>query len=118
MRKLTACLAISDRRYSGGPWNRGNLTERIQSGKVHLRFGSPQQISSKLRSRRPIPNHLYPIATLQKNITVVTNWVPNEVSSTMARRHLSRGLSVKYMLDDYVVGYIRMNELYGTSDTT
>lgn len=53
----------------------------------------------------------------QKNITIVTNWVPNEVSSTMARRHLSRGLSVKYMLDDDVVDYIRKNCLYGVSET-
>lgn len=53
----------------------------------------------------------------QKNIKIVTNWVPNEVSSTMARRHLSRGLSVKYMLDDIVVDYIRQNGLYGASET-
>lgn len=54
---------------------------------------------------------------LQKNITIVTNWVPNEVSSTMARRHLSRGLSVKYMLDDIVVDYIKHNNLFGAQST-
>lgn len=48
----------------------------------------------------------------KKKIDIVTNWVPNEVSSTLARRHLRRGLSVKYMLDDYVVEYIRQQRLY------
>lgn len=49
----------------------------------------------------------------KKNIDIVTNWVPNEVSSTLARRYLRRGLSVKYMLDDNVVEYIRQQKLYG-----
>lgn len=48
----------------------------------------------------------------QKHINVVTNWVPNEISSTLARRYIRRGLSVKYMLDDNVVEYIRQNKLY------
>lgn len=48
----------------------------------------------------------------KKKINIVTNWVPNEVSSTLARRQLRRGLSVKYMLDDYVVEYIRQHRLY------
>lgn len=48
----------------------------------------------------------------KKNIDIVTNWVPNEVSSTLARRYLRRGLSVKYMLDDNVVEFIRLQKLY------
>lgn len=48
----------------------------------------------------------------KKNIDIVTNWVPNEVSSTLARRYLRRGLSVKYMLDDHVVEYIRQQKLF------
>lgn len=54
------------------------------------------------------------LMTKYKNrIDIVTNWVPNEVSSTLARRYLRRGLSVKYMLDDNVVEYIRNQKLFG-----
>lgn len=56
------------------------------------------------------------LTKFKSKIDVVTNWVPNEVSSTLARRYLRRGLSVKYMLDDNVVEYIRQQKLYG-SDT-
>lgn len=50
--------------------------------------------------------------TVKRNISIAINWVPNEVSSTLARRYLRRGLSVKYMLDDHVVEYIRQQKLY------
>ncbi|XP_063699699.1 nicotinamide/nicotinic acid mononucleotide adenylyltransferase 3 [Culicoides brevitarsis] len=46
------------------------------------------------------------------DITLVTNWVTNEVSSTLARRFIRRGLSVKYLIDDYIAEYIRKNNLY------
>uniref|UniRef100_A0A1B0FG72 Nicotinamide-nucleotide adenylyltransferase n=1 Tax=Glossina morsitans morsitans TaxID=37546 RepID=A0A1B0FG72_GLOMM len=36
----------------------------------------------------------------QRNITLVTNWVPNDVSSTVIRRLLARGQSVKYLIND------------------
>ncbi|XP_054747858.1 nicotinamide/nicotinic acid mononucleotide adenylyltransferase 3 isoform X1 [Anastrepha obliqua] len=48
----------------------------------------------------------------QKNITLITNWVPNEVSSTMIRRLISRGQSVKYLLDDRIIDYIQMQGLF------
>lgn len=48
----------------------------------------------------------------KKNITIVTNWVANDVSSTLVRRFISRGLSVKYLLDDAVIAYIDQNSLY------
>jgi len=54
----------------------------------------------------------------RRNITIVTNWVANEVSSTLARRFLSRGRSVKYLLDDYVIEYINKFGLYGSSTET
>lgn len=54
------------------------------------------------------------LTKFKTKIDVVTNWVPNEVSSTLARRYLRRGLSVKYMLDDNVVEYIRHQKLYGS----
>lgn len=49
---------------------------------------------------------------LQRNITLVTNWVSNEVSSTMIRRLLSRGQSVKYLIDDLVLEYIKQFGLF------
>ncbi|XP_067617848.1 nicotinamide/nicotinic acid mononucleotide adenylyltransferase 3 isoform X1 [Eurosta solidaginis] len=48
----------------------------------------------------------------QENITLITNWIPNEVSSTVIRRLLSRGQSVKYLLDDRVIDYVKMQELF------
>lgn len=53
----------------------------------------------------------------QRNITLVTNWVMNDVSSTIARKYLRRDLSVKYLLDDLVIEYIKKHGLYQT-DTT
>lgn len=52
------------------------------------------------------------LSKYRKNITLITNWVSNEVSSTMARRLISRGDSVKYLLDDRIVDYIRNNGLF------
>lgn len=48
----------------------------------------------------------------QNNITLITNWVPNEVSSTLIRRLLGRGQSVKYLLDDLVLEYIKRQRLF------
>ncbi|XP_017845688.1 nicotinamide/nicotinic acid mononucleotide adenylyltransferase 3 isoform X2 [Drosophila busckii] len=48
----------------------------------------------------------------QRNITLITNWVPNEVSSSLVRRLLGRGQSVKYLLDDLVLSYIQRQGLY------
>ncbi|XP_053672990.1 nicotinamide/nicotinic acid mononucleotide adenylyltransferase 1 isoform X2 [Anopheles nili] len=55
------------------------------------------------------------LSRYRRNITVVTNWVTNDVSSTLIRRLLSRGLSVKYLLDDHVSEYIRKFGLFGSS---
>jgi nicotinamide mononucleotide adenylyltransferase len=50
----------------------------------------------------------------RRNITIVTNWIANEVSSTLARRFISRGLSVKYLIDDFVIEYVNKHGLYRT----
>lgn len=50
----------------------------------------------------------------QNNITIVTEWIQNDISSTKIRRALSRGESVKYLLPDTVIDYIKANGLYGT----
>lgn len=58
------------------------------------------------------------LSRFRRNITIVTNWVTNDVSSTLVRRLLSRGQSVKYLLDDYITEYIKKHLLYGTNITT
>lgn len=58
------------------------------------------------------------LSKYEKNIDIVTNWVPNEMSSTLVRRLLRRGRSVKYMLDDLVVEYIRKHRLYVEASST
>ncbi|XP_050077546.1 uncharacterized protein LOC126564520 isoform X2 [Anopheles maculipalpis] len=58
------------------------------------------------------------LSRYRRNITIVTNWVTNDVSSTLIRRLLSRGLSVKYLLDDHVAEYIRKFGLFGANNET
>ncbi|XP_071763484.1 nicotinamide/nicotinic acid mononucleotide adenylyltransferase 1 [Centroberyx gerrardi] len=48
----------------------------------------------------------------RKNIHVVHEWVTNEISATHVRRALRRGQSVRYLLPDAVVRYIREHNLY------
>ncbi|XP_066998988.2 nicotinamide/nicotinic acid mononucleotide adenylyltransferase 3 isoform X1 [Anabrus simplex] len=52
----------------------------------------------------------------QNNITIVTEWISNEVSSTKIRRALRRSESVKYLLEEPVIDYIMKEGLYGTKD--
>ncbi|KAL7729812.1 hypothetical protein ACLKA6_014673 [Drosophila palustris] len=52
------------------------------------------------------------LSKYQRNITLITNWVPNEVSSSLVRRLLGRGESVKYLLDDLVLNYVIRQGLY------
>lgn len=49
----------------------------------------------------------------QDNIHIVPEWIQNEISSTKIRRALRRHESVKYLLQDSVIEYIREHELYG-----
>ncbi|XP_070695997.1 nicotinamide/nicotinic acid mononucleotide adenylyltransferase 1 [Pempheris klunzingeri] len=48
----------------------------------------------------------------RKNIHVIHEWVINEISATHIRRALRRGRSVRYLLADSVVHYIRERDLY------
>ncbi|KAK6633075.1 hypothetical protein RUM43_012818 [Polyplax serrata] len=50
----------------------------------------------------------------QHNIVIVTEWITNDVSSTKVRRALRRQESVKYLLEDSVIDFIKKHELYGT----
>jgi nicotinamide mononucleotide adenylyltransferase len=47
-----------------------------------------------------------------RNIHVFREWILNDVSSTEVRRHIRRGLSVKYLTPDPVVHYIHTHGLY------
>ncbi|XP_012146971.2 uncharacterized protein LOC100881101 isoform X2 [Megachile rotundata] len=46
------------------------------------------------------------------NIYIVTEWIPNEVSSTRIRRALKRGESVRYLLQDSVIDYVYKHGIY------
>ncbi|XP_051984866.1 nicotinamide/nicotinic acid mononucleotide adenylyltransferase 3 isoform X1 [Xyrauchen texanus] len=48
----------------------------------------------------------------RQNIFLVREWVHNEISATEVRRALRRGYSVKYLLPDLVIDYIREHNLY------
>lgn len=52
------------------------------------------------------------LSKYQENITIVTEWIRNDVSSTKIRRALRRGESVKYLLQDSVINYIKKHQLY------
>jgi len=49
---------------------------------------------------------------LKSDIHVIRQYIPNDVSSTRVRRALTRGLSVRYILPDRVLEYIKYNKLY------
>ncbi|XP_077459050.1 nicotinamide/nicotinic acid mononucleotide adenylyltransferase 1 isoform X2 [Stigmatopora argus] len=48
----------------------------------------------------------------RKDIHVVPEWVSNDISATHVRRALRRGQSVRYLLPDGVLRYIREHQLY------
>nr|XP_033814854.1 nicotinamide/nicotinic acid mononucleotide adenylyltransferase 3 [Geotrypetes seraphini]XP_033814855.1 nicotinamide/nicotinic acid mononucleotide adenylyltransferase 3 [Geotrypetes seraphini] len=48
----------------------------------------------------------------QHNIHLVREWIQNEKSSTHIRRALRRGQSVKYLVPDSVINYIRQHNIY------
>ncbi|XP_064487052.1 nicotinamide/nicotinic acid mononucleotide adenylyltransferase 1-like isoform X2 [Ornithodoros turicata] len=51
----------------------------------------------------------------RNNIHVITEWITNEISSTKIRRALQRNESVKYLLQDGVIAYIKDHGLYQES---
>ncbi|KAL8582899.1 hypothetical protein ACOMHN_043492 [Nucella lapillus] len=52
----------------------------------------------------------------KENIFIVTEWMTNEISATKVRRAVQRGESVKYLLPEPVIDYIRRHHLYGVVD--
>ncbi|KOX80677.1 Nicotinamide mononucleotide adenylyltransferase 1 [Melipona quadrifasciata] len=51
------------------------------------------------------------------NIYIVTEWIPNEVSSTRIRRAFKRGESVRYLLQDAVIDYVYKQGIYDAKST-
>lgn len=48
----------------------------------------------------------------EKNIHIVTEWIPNEISATSIRRAIRRGESVRYLTPDSVIDNIHQHKLY------
>ncbi|XP_077105763.1 nicotinamide/nicotinic acid mononucleotide adenylyltransferase 1 isoform X1 [Ranitomeya variabilis] len=46
------------------------------------------------------------------NIHLVQEWITNDISSTKVRRALRRGMSVRYLVPDAVLDYIKEHDLY------
>jgi nicotinamide mononucleotide adenylyltransferase len=46
---------------------------------------------------------------------IVDELIHNDVSSTKVRRNIMRGLSVKYLIADSVINYIKTHQLYTTN---
>lgn len=54
----------------------------------------------------------------KENIHLVTERVPNDISSTRIRKAIKRGESIKFFVPDPVIGYIATNQLYQTGNDT
>jgi hypothetical protein len=51
----------------------------------------------------------------RRHIMIVDELIHNNVSSTKVRRNIARGLSVKYLVADTVINYIKTHQLYTTN---
>lgn len=70
------------------------------------------------RSGCDVARTIYELDILYRHrsqIHIVTEWIPNEISSTAIRRALKRGESVKYLIPDPVIDYIQQHGLYTQS---
>ncbi|XP_064630068.1 nicotinamide/nicotinic acid mononucleotide adenylyltransferase 1-like isoform X2 [Lineus longissimus] len=54
----------------------------------------------------------------QHNIVICNEWITNEVSATKIRRSLRRRESVKYLMPDSVISYIKEHGLYATAPSS
>lgn len=52
------------------------------------------------------------LARNSKGIFVVREWIGNEISATRVRRAIRRGLSIKYIVADSVIDFIKLEGLY------
>ena len=49
---------------------------------------------------------------IKANIHLITDWITNEISSTKIRRAVQRNESIKYLINNDVIKYINVNNLY------
>lgn len=49
---------------------------------------------------------------LKNNIKIVDDLIPNQISSSRVRECISKGLSVKYLIPENVINYIKQHRLY------
>eukprot|EP00762_Andalucia_godoyi_P000788 ANDGO_03687.mRNA.1 Nicotinamide/nicotinic acid mononucleotide adenylyltransferase len=56
------------------------------------------------------------LSMLSKYILVFREWILNDVSATEVRRHIRRGLSIRYLTPDPVVSYLVQHGLYRMID--
>ncbi|XP_055939621.1 nicotinamide/nicotinic acid mononucleotide adenylyltransferase 1-like isoform X1 [Argiope bruennichi] len=56
------------------------------------------------------------LSKFQNNIHIITEWIPNDISSTSIRRAIRRGNSVKYLIPDAVFHYIKEHGLYSSNN--
>lgn len=52
------------------------------------------------------------LSRYRQNIYMVREWIQNEISATSIRRALLKGESVKYLLPDSVISYIKQHNIY------
>ncbi|XP_078699559.1 nicotinamide/nicotinic acid mononucleotide adenylyltransferase 1-like isoform X1 [Branchiostoma floridae x Branchiostoma belcheri] len=52
------------------------------------------------------------LSKYKSNIHLVTEWIQNEISATKIRRSLKRKESVRYLVPDAVINYIKEHQLY------
>lgn len=70
------------------------------------------------RSGYDVGRTIYELDILHRHrshIHVVKEWIQNGISSTVIRRALRRGESVKYLIQDSVIDYIQLHGLYAQS---
>jgi nicotinamide mononucleotide adenylyltransferase len=48
----------------------------------------------------------------KENIHLITDWITNEISSTKIRRAVLRGESIKYLINNDIIEYIKKQNLY------
>ncbi|XP_050338179.1 nicotinamide/nicotinic acid mononucleotide adenylyltransferase 1-like [Bactrocera neohumeralis] len=85
-------------------WTKEEVETMCSYGLVVIsRYGSKPE---KLISESDV------ISKYSRNIEVITNWSTNNMSSTLVRRLLKRGQSVKYLIDDDVIDHIKKYNLY------
>ncbi|KAJ8965274.1 hypothetical protein NQ314_004237 [Rhamnusium bicolor] len=107
------------RRQIGKAKNEGNQEFQGVQSKIEAIVGQHGLVVITRSKTNPL-EFIYNSDMLTKymsNITIVTEWIRNEISSTKIRRALRRSESVKYLLCDKVIDYIHKYNLYGSEKT-